>query len=125
MDKKNVQVFRTLDDARALLEQARPGLKTAVIGGGLLGLEAARGLQLRGCDVTVVHLMDTLMERQLDAAGGVYLKRKMEALGIRVLLGAQTQAVTGNGRVEGLKFNGREFRMGLSVAGNDLLKQCL
>jgi len=125
VDKKNVQVFRTLDDARALLEQARPGLKTAVIGGGLLGLEAARGLQLRGCDVTVVHLMDTLMERQLDAAGGVYLKRKMEALGIRVLLGAQTQAVTGNGRVEGLKFNGREFRMGLSVAGNDLLKQCL
>jgi len=70
VDKKNVHVFRTLDDTRALLEKAGPGLKAAVIGGGLLGLEAARGLQVRGCDVTVVHLMDTLMERQLDATGG-------------------------------------------------------
>src|SRR5579863_6130985 len=82
LDKKNVHVFRTLDDARALLEIAQPGMKTAVIGGGLLGLEAARGLQLRGCDVTVVHLMDTLMERQLDRDGGIYLLRKIEALGI-------------------------------------------
>ena len=104
LNKKNVHVFRTLDDARALLEMARPGLKTAVIGGGLLGLEAARGLQLRGCEVTVVHLMDTLMERQLDGTGGLYLKRKMEGLGIRVLLGAQTQALLGNGRVEGVSF---------------------
>ncbi len=104
VDKKNVHVFRTLDDARALVEKARPGLKAAVIGGGLLGLEAARGLQLRGCQVTVVHLMETLMERQLDSTGGVYLKRRMEGLGIRVLLGAQTQAMMGNGRVEGLRF---------------------
>ena len=55
--KNNVFVFRTLDDTRALLERARPGCKAAVIGGGLLGLEAARGLQVQGCDVTVVHLM--------------------------------------------------------------------
>ena len=116
VDKKNVHVFRTLDDARALLELARPGLKTAVLGGGLLGLEAARGLQLRGCDVTVVHLMDTLMERQLDAAGGVYLRRKIEALGIRVLLGANTSALTGNGRVEGLRFaSGQDLEAELVV----------
>ena len=54
-------------------------MKAVVIGGGLLGLEAARGLQVQGCDVTVVHLMDTLMERQLDPTGSYYLKAKMEA----------------------------------------------
>src|SRR5215471_17893378 len=86
VNKKNVHVFRTLDDTRELLQKARPGLKTVVIGGGLLGLEAARGLQVQGCEVTVVHLMDTLMERQLDSTGGEYLKRKIESLGIRVLL---------------------------------------
>ena len=56
---KNVHVFRTLDDTRALLEKSRPARKVAVIGGGLLGLEAARGLQVQGCDVTVVHLADS------------------------------------------------------------------
>src|ERR1035441_7745398 len=55
---------------------SRVGLRK--IGGGLLGLEAARGLQVRGCDVTVIHLMDSLMERQLDATGGEYLKRRIE-----------------------------------------------
>ncbi len=75
-----------------------------VIGGGLLGLEAARGLQVRGCDVTVVHLIETLMERQLDATGGEYLKRKIESLGIRVMLPQQTAALLGNGHVDGLRF---------------------
>jgi nitrite reductase (NADH) large subunit len=103
-DKENVHVFRTLDDTRALLEKSWPGRKTAVIGGGLLGLEAARGLQAQGCDVTVVHLMSTLMERQLDFAGGAYLARKMENMGVRVLLGKQTTELLGNGRVEGLRF---------------------
>jgi nitrite reductase (NADH) large subunit len=104
VDKKNVFVFRTLDDTRALLERARRGCKAVVIGGGLLGLEAARGLQVQGCEVTVVHLADTLMERQLDETGGMYLARKMEKLGVRVLLGRQTRALIGNGRVEGLQF---------------------
>ncbi len=59
LDKEDVFVFRTLDDTRALLDCARkPDVKAVVIGGGLLGLEAARGLQVQGCDVTVVHLMD-------------------------------------------------------------------
>ncbi len=78
LDKDGVFAFRTLDDTRALLERARPGAKAVVIGGGLLGLEAARGLQVQGCDVTVIHLMDTLMERQLDATGGGYLATRME-----------------------------------------------
>jgi nitrite reductase (NADH) large subunit len=116
VDKKNVHVFRTLDDARDLIAKASPGCKAVVIGGGLLGLEAARGLQLRGCDVSVVHLMDTLMERQLDATGGAYLLRKIESLGIRVMLRTQTQALIGNGRVEGLRFaTGEEIRADLVV----------
>ncbi len=104
IDKKNVHVFRTLDDTRALLEKSRPGCKAVVIGGGLLGLEAARGLQVQGCDVTVVHLAPTLMERQLDPTGGAYLAGKMEKLGVRVLLSRQTQALLGNGHVQGLRF---------------------
>src|SRR5262250_1723141 len=82
--KEGVFVFRNLDDTRALLERARPGLKAAVIGGGLLGLEAARGLQVQGCDVTVVHLMEWLMERQLDPTGGGYLAAKMNQMGVTV-----------------------------------------
>ena len=102
LDKDGVFTFRTLDDTRELLRRARPGVKAVVIGGGLLGLEAARGLRVQGCDVTVVHLMSTLMERQLDPDGGHYLVGKMEALGIRVLLGKTTTAVLGNGHVEGV-----------------------
>ncbi len=116
LDKKNVHVFRTLDDTRALMEKSRPGCKAVVIGGGLLGLEAARGLQVQGCQVSVVHLMDTLMERQLDAAGGAYLRRKMETLGVRVLTGKRTAEFLGNGSVEGLRLAcGEELEAGLVV----------
>jgi nitrite reductase (NADH) large subunit len=104
VDKKNVHVFRTLDDTRDLLAKSQPGCKAVVIGGGLLGLEAARGLQVQGCDVTVVHIMDRLMERQLDLAAGAMLKRKMHNLGVTVLLEKKTQALIGNGKVEGLRF---------------------
>ncbi|MBI2189654.1 MAG: NAD(P)/FAD-dependent oxidoreductase, partial [Acidobacteria bacterium] len=102
LDQDGVFVFRTLDDTRELLQRSGPGVKAVVIGGGLLGLEAARGLQVQGCDVTLVHLMATLMERQLDPDAGQYLAGKMEDLGIRVLLGRSTAAVLGNGRVEGV-----------------------
>ena len=102
--KEGVFVFRNLDDTRALLDCAAPGKKAVVIGGGLLGLEAARGLQVQGCDVTVVHLMDTLMERQLDFVGGSYLKAKMECLGVKVLMERNTTAILGNGKAEGVAF---------------------
>ena len=116
VDKQNVHVFRTLDDTRELIARARKGTKAVVIGGGLLGLEAARGLQLRGCEVSVVHLMDTLMERQLDAAGGAFLRRRIEGMGIRVLLPRQTKALLGNGHVEGLQFaSGEEIEAELVV----------
>ena len=108
VNKKNVFVFRTLDDAKQLLEISGKGVRAAVIGGGLLGLEAARGLQVQGCDVTVVHLFETLMERQLDTVGGDYLRRKIEALGVRVLCGKSTERLAGNGHVEGLLFTGGE-----------------
>ena len=104
--KDGVFVFRNLEDTRALLERCRPGLRAVVIGGGLLGLEAARGLQIQGCDVTVVHLMETLMERQLDATGGNYLATKMNRLGITVLLGLSTTAILGDEKVEGVQFKG-------------------
>ena len=102
IDKDGVFPFRTLDDTRELLRRSGPGVKAVVIGGGLLGLEAARGLQVQECDVTVVHLMPTLMERQLDPDGGHYLAGKMEDLGVKVLLGRSTTALVGNGHVEGV-----------------------
>jgi nitrite reductase (NADH) large subunit len=115
-DKDGVFVFRNFDDTRALLERSRLGIKAVVIGGGLLGLEAARGLQVQGCDVTVVHLMDTLMERQLDFNGGSFLRSKMERLGMRVLLDHCTIAVLGNGHVEGVEFkNGNNIEADLVV----------
>ncbi|HLJ76179.1 MAG TPA: nitrite reductase large subunit NirB, partial [Acidobacteriaceae bacterium] len=102
--RDGVFVFRTLDDTRALLERSRPGTKAAVIGGGLLGLEAARGLQVQGCDVSVIHLMPNLMERQLDSTGSALLKSQMERMGVQVLLSRSTASIRGNGRVEGLEF---------------------
>src|SRR6266568_4257135 len=104
IDKDGVFVFRTLDDTRAMIERSGPGVKAVVIGGGLLGLEAARGLQVQGCDVTVVHLMDTLMERQLDPTGSGYLKSTMEALGMTVLLSRATKKILGGDKVSGVAF---------------------
>src|SRR3546814_11331631 len=71
-----------------------------VIGGGLLGLEAAAGLAEQGMQVTVVHLMPTLMERQLDPAAGYLLKRAVEQRGIKVLTAANTKAIIGTNRSE-------------------------
>ena len=102
IDKDGVLTFRTLDDTRELIRRSGPDTKAIVVGGGLLGLEAARGLQARGCHVTVVHLMPTLMERQLDPDAGNYVMAKMEELGIRVLVGRTTVAVLGDGHTEGV-----------------------
>ncbi len=108
LDKEGVFTFRNLDDTRALLQRAGPGSRAVVIGGGLLGLEAARGLQVQGCEVTVVHLLDTLMNLQLDSTGGRYLQAKMEQLGVRVLLSRITTRVLGEHGAEGLEFRGGE-----------------
>lgn len=108
IDKQNVFTFRNLEDTRDMLAHAGTGRKAVVIGGGLLGLEAARGLQLRGCDVTVVHLLDHLMNMQLDTSGGRHLKRKIEELGVRVVCNGVTSALLGNGHVEGVKLDSGE-----------------
>ena len=88
----------------------------AVIGGGLLGLEAAYGVAAQGCSVTVVHLMDRLMERQLDPPAAALLRPAMEELGVSVLLGRQTESILGSERVEGLRFaDGEEIEVDLVV----------
>jgi nitrite reductase (NADH) large subunit len=104
LEKDGVYAFRTLDDTRALIERA-PGSRAVVIGGGLLGLEAARGLQVQGADVTVVHVGATLMERQLDPIGGGYLGGSLDKLGIRSLLARQTKAILGDTSVRGVEFD--------------------
>jgi nitrite reductase (NADH) large subunit len=97
-----VLTFRTHADVSAMLSRSS-GLRAVVIGGGLLGLEAAYGLRKAGAEVTVVHLMDRLMERQLDARSAEMLKSALEALGIEVLLEAESLAIEGRGKVEGLR----------------------
>ena len=96
--------FRTIDDTRAMIRYARDHERAVVIGGGLLGLEAARGLQGYGVEVTLVHAMGHLMNTQLDAAGGAILKRSVEKLGITVELDAMTEAVLGRDKVSGVRF---------------------
>ena len=99
-DLPGVITYRDLDDTYAMVEAAAKGGKAVVIGGGLLGLEAAAGLAERGMDVTVVHLMGHLMERQLDEAAGYLLRKDLEKRGITVLTQASTKAIVGDGRAE-------------------------
>jgi nitrite reductase (NADH) large subunit len=98
---KGVMAYRDLDDVQAMIAAAeRPGAQAVVIGGGLLGLEAAAGLKARGMDVTVLHLMGHLMERQLDPAAGYLLETDLERRGIRVHCKASTKAILGQGKVD-------------------------
>ena len=99
-DRGGVHAFRTLRDADSIVTAARGAQSAAVLGGGLLGLEAAYGLASRGLPVTVVHLMDRLMERQLDGAGAQLLRAQLERRGLRLHLSAETVALRGNGTVE-------------------------
>ncbi|NGY03403.1 nitrite reductase small subunit NirD [Solimonas terrae] len=98
-----VTTFRDLDDVDAMIAASAQRGQAVVIGGGLLGLEAAHGLARRGMQVTVVHLMDRLMERQLDAPAAALLKQKLESRGMTVHLNAQTEAILGEDRVSGIR----------------------
>jgi len=100
-----VVTYRDLDDVEAMLAAARAGGRAVVIGGGLLGLEAAAGLKAQGMDVTVLHLMPTLMERQLDPSAGYLLQRAMEERGIAVRCKANTHAILGETRVTGVRLD--------------------
>jgi nitrite reductase (NADH) large subunit len=92
--------YRDLEDTNAMIEAAKPGANAVVIGGGLLGLEAAAGMALRGAKVTVIHIMGHLMERQLDPAAGYLLQKDLEKKGITVHCKGATKAILGNDRVE-------------------------
>ncbi len=97
-----VFVFRTLEDCAAIAARAKRATRAIVVGGGLLGLEAARGLLQHGLHVDVVHGMAHLMDVQLDPTGGAVLRRSVEALGVGVHLGSFASRVTGSRSVTGV-----------------------
>jgi nitrite reductase (NADH) large subunit len=111
-----VHTFRDSRDVDLLLTLAGAQKRVVVIGGGLLGLEAAYGLAKAGAPVTLIHLMDRLMERQLDAPAAALLKRLVEAKGIDVRLNASTKAIFGEGTVEGI-----ELADGTSIAADAVI----
>ncbi|MGH7933361.1 MAG: nitrite reductase large subunit NirB [Candidatus Binataceae bacterium] len=106
--RPGIFVFRTLDDCRKIADYAAKRHRAVIIGGGLLGLEAARGLLNRGVEVHVVHLLGHLMEQQLDPQAGAILKHTIEGMGIRVHLKKLSKAVLGDNEVSGLAFEDRE-----------------
>ena len=116
MDLPGVMTFRDLTDVASIEQAAKTRSKAVVIGGGLLGLEAAYGLAKAGMQVSVIHLMDRLMERQLDARGSAMLKAAVEAKGIAVHLNAETAAIMGHHRAEAVTLkDGRDIPADLVV----------
>ncbi|MBP6712238.1 MAG: nitrite reductase large subunit NirB, partial [Propionivibrio sp.] len=109
-DLPGVIAYRDIADTEAMIEAAKTHRHAVVIGAGLLGLEAANGLRLRGMEVTVVHLADWIMERQLDKTAADLLKQSLEAKGLKFLLGKQTaELVAGeSGRVAVIRFKDGE-----------------
>ncbi len=108
--------FRDIHDVDVMIDAARHDRHVVVMGGGLLGLEAADGLLRQGMKVTVVHLGDTLMERQLDTAAAKLLKKSLTERGIEFLMGAETAEIVGKKRVQGVRFkDGREISADLVV----------
>lgn len=115
-DKAGVVAFRTIDDTAEMLAAAAKYKKAVVIGGGLLGLEAAKGLQEQGMDVTVVHLAKWLMETQLDEKAGKLLQAELEDQGLKFLMEHSTQEILGDQRVTGMRFsNDTEIETNLIV----------
>ncbi|MDH5389223.1 MAG: nitrite reductase large subunit NirB [Gammaproteobacteria bacterium] len=115
-EKEGVIGFRDIHDVHTMLDAAQKYKKAVVIGGGLLGLEAANGLMKQGMDVTVVHLLDSLMERQLDKTASEMLKLSLEEKGLRFMMEAQTAEIIGDKRVSAVKFaDGSEVEADLVV----------
>ena len=100
--------FRDISDVDTMLEAARAGGKAVVIGGGLLGLEAANGLLRQGMEVAVVHVTGSLMNQQLDPPAAELLRASLEQRGLRILLNRQTVAIEGEDRVRSVRFEGDE-----------------
>jgi nitrite reductase (NADH) large subunit len=115
-DLEGVIGFRDIADVDTMLSAAKNHKNAVVIGGGLLGLEAANGLMKNGMNVTVVHLLDSLMERQLDKPASALLKASLEERGLNFLMEAQTASIEGDGRVSAVKFaDGSEVEADLVV----------
>ena len=115
-DLPGVIGFRDIKDVDTMLTAAKTGQHAVVIGGGLLGLEAANGLMKQGMHVTVVHVLDTLMERQLDPAAAELLRVSLEERGLRFLMGANTAALLGDDQVRAVRFkDGLEISADLVV----------
>jgi len=114
--RKGVFVMRTLDDALAILDYLRDHSRVAVLGGGLLGLELARAIRVRGAEVQVVEFFDRLLPRQLDPAAAAVLKGQIEKTGISVRLGAVSREILGGAGVRGIRFeSGDEIEADLVV----------
>lgn len=103
-NKQGVTAFRDIRDCETMVETSKSYGKAVVIGGGLLGLEAARGLLNLGMQVDVVHIFDSIMERQLDRTAAKMLQTELEKQGMRFLLEKQSEEIIGRSRVVGLKF---------------------
>jgi nitrite reductase (NADH) large subunit len=117
--------FRTLDDCNAIIAHAASVKKAAVIGGGLLGLEAARGLMTHGCEVHVVHISAALMNQQLDGPGAAILHAMMKEMGVHVHLQKQTVEVLGDEHVTGLAFkDGTTLDCGMVVVSAGIHPNC-
>jgi nitrite reductase (NADH) large subunit len=114
-DLRGVRTFRDMADVAWISRGACHGTRVVVVGGGLLGIEAAYGLAKAGAAVTLVHLMDRLMERQLDACAASMLKRAIEAKGIDVLLGATATRFVGEGCIEAVELDGRSIAADMVV----------
>jgi nitrite reductase (NADH) large subunit len=114
-DKPGVFTLRTWDDALAILDYLPDHRRVAVLGGGLLGLEAARGLRARGAEVLVIEFFDRLLPRQLDEQGASLLRAQIEKMGIKIRLSTAAEEVLGSGRVEGLRFKDGEAAADLVV----------
>jgi len=130
-DLDGVIGFRDIQDVDRMLDAARNQKYAVVIGGGLLGLEAANGLLKQGMQVTVVHLLDSLMERQLDKPAAALLRQSLEATGLNFMMEAQTEALLGEDRVRAVRFkDGTEIPadlvvMAVGIRPNiDLAKSC-
>jgi nitrite reductase (NADH) large subunit len=104
-DLPGVIAFRDIQDVETMLDAARSHRHAVVIGGGLLGLEAANGLMRQGMSVTVVHVTDSLMERQLDRSASALLQQTLERKGLRFLLKANTAEIVGPDRVTAVRFD--------------------
>lgn len=115
-DLDGVIAFRDIHDVDTMIAAAKQGTHAVVIGGGLLGLEAANGLMQQGMQVTVLHLVDTLMERQMDSVAGKMLKKSLEERGMEIIMQASTREILGDSKVEGVLLeDGRKLDAALVV----------